>query len=88
MTMVTADEETDRKAFLARKQKNINHQTSAHKEKLQTVKKRIMELDKLMQSAYADKVSGEMPVSVCAKLLEQHEAELFPLKYRRLRIVC
>ena len=28
-----------------------------------------------MQSAYADKVSGEMPASVCAKLLEQYEAE-------------
>lgn len=75
MTMVTTDEETARKAFLARKQKNINHQTSADKEKLQTAKKRISELDKLMQSAYADKVSGEMPASVCAKLLEQYEAE-------------
>lgn len=75
MTMVITDEETARKAFLARKQKNINHQTSADKEKLQTAKKRITELDKLMQSAYADKVSGEMPASVCAKLLEQYEAE-------------
>lgn len=28
-----------------------------------------------MQSAYADKVSGEMPASVCVKLLEQYEAE-------------
>ena len=53
----------------------FSHQTSADKEKLQTAKKRITELDKLMQSAYADKVSGVMPASVCAKLLEQYEAE-------------
>ena len=75
MTMVTVYEETARKAFLSRKQKNINHQISSDKEKLQTAKKRITELDRLMQSAYEDKVSGEMPASVCAKLLEKYEVE-------------
>lgn len=75
MTMVSADEDTARRAFLARKQKNINHQTFSDKEKLQTAKKRITELDKLMQSAYEDKVSGELPASVCAKLLQKYEVE-------------
>ena len=38
-------------------------------------KERIAELDGLMQSVYEDKVSGEIPASMCAKLLSKYEAE-------------
>ena len=73
--LVAEDEDKARKIFLARKQKNIDVQNTADKDKLLMAKKRITELDKLIQSAYEDKVSGEMPASICAKLLEKYEAE-------------
>ena len=82
LQLVAEDEDKAKKVFLARKQKNIDHQTTADKDKLQTAKKRIAELDKLMQSAYEDKVSGEMPASVCAKLLEKYEAEQNALSFQ------
>ena len=73
--LVMTDEATARKKFLARKQKHLTQQTAADKEKLQHDKARIAELDKLMQSVYEDKVSGNIPPNVCAKLLTKYEAE-------------
>ena len=73
--LVEEDEENVRKMFLARKQKQIVHQTSTDKEKLRKARVRIAELDSLMQSVYEDKVSGEIPASMCAKLLAKYEEE-------------
>lgn len=73
--LVEEDEENARKMFLARKQKQIVQQTSADKEKLRKARVRIAELDGLMQSVYEDKVSGEIPASMCAKLLAKYEEE-------------
>ena len=42
---------------------------------VKTSEERIAELDGLMQSVYEDKVSGEIPASMCAKLLTKYEAE-------------
>lgn len=75
LQLVEEDEAKARKLFLARKQKQINQQTSTDREKLRKAKERIAELDGLMQSVYEDKVSGEIPASMCAKLLAKYEAE-------------
>ena len=72
---VEEDEAKARKQFLARKQKQESQQISSDKEKLRKAKERIAELDGLMQSVYEDKVSGEIPASMCAKLLTKYEAE-------------
>ena len=42
---------------------------------LNAIGKRFPELDKLIQSAYEDKVLGRIPESVCVNLLNQYEAE-------------
>ena len=75
MQLVEEDEAKARKQFLARKQKQESKQISSDKEKLRKAKERIAELDGLMQSVYEDKVSGEIPASMCAKLLSKYEAE-------------
>lgn len=75
MQLVEEDEAKARKQFLARKQKQESQQISSDKEKLRKAKERIAELDGLMQSVYEDKVSGEIPASMCAKLLTKYETE-------------
>ena len=75
MQLVEEDEAKARRLFLARKQRQESQQTSSDKEKLRKAKERIAELDGLMQSVYEDKVSGEIPASMCAKLLAKYEAE-------------
>jgi hypothetical protein len=73
--LVEEDEAKARKQLLARKQRQASQQVSSDKEKLRKAKERIAELDGLMQSVYEDKVSGEIPASMCAKLLAKYEAE-------------
>jgi uncharacterized protein YPO0396 len=73
--LVEEDEAKARKQLLARKQRQASQQVSSDKEKLRKAKERIAELDGLMQSVYEDKVSGEIPASMCAKLLTKYEAE-------------
>ena len=73
--LVEEDEAKARKQFLAREQRQESQQISLDKEKLRKAKVRIAELDGLMQSVYEDKVSGEIPASMCAKLLTKYEAE-------------
>lgn len=75
MQYVEEDEDKARKMFLARKQQQESKQISSDKEKLHKAKERIAELDSLMQSVYEDKVSGEIPASMCAKLLAKYEEE-------------
>lgn len=75
MQYVEEDEDKARKMFLARKQQQESKQISSDKEKFRKAKERIAELDSLMQSVYEDKVSGEIPASMCAKLLVKYEEE-------------
>lgn len=75
MQYVEEDEDKARKMFLARKQQQESKQISSDKEKFRKAKEHIAELDSLMQSVYEDKVSGEIPASMCAKLLAKYEEE-------------
>ena len=72
---VMIDEDDARKYFLSRKQQGASHQIAADTENLRKAKSRITELDHLMQSAYEDKVAGEIPANLCAKLLQKYEDE-------------
>lgn len=67
--------ETLRTQLLAREQTASVERTRTLQTELNAIGKRLPELDKLIQSAYEDKVLGRIPESVCVNLLNQYEAE-------------
>ena len=67
--------ETPRMQLLAREQNASVERTRTLQAELTAIGKRLPELDKLIQSAYEDKVLGRIPESVCVNLLNQYEAE-------------
>ena len=67
--------ETLRAQLLAREQSASVERTRTLHAELNAIGKRLPELDKLIQSAYEDKVLGRIPESVCVNLLNQYEAE-------------
>ena len=67
--------ETLRTQLLAREQDVSAERTRTLQAELNAIGKRLPELDKLIQSAYEDKVLGRIPESVCVNLLNQYEAE-------------
>ena len=67
--------ETLRTQLLAREQSASVERTRTLQAELNAIDKRLPELDKLIQSAYEDKVLGRIPESVCVNLLNQYEAE-------------
>lgn len=50
------------------------------KKDLKRSEKRIAELDKLIEAAFEEKVSGKIPESVCVKLIDKYSAEQTELK--------
>lgn len=67
--------ETLRTQLLAREQDASAERTRTLQAELNAIGKRLPEPDKLIQSAYEDKVLGRIPESVCVNLLNQYEAE-------------
>ena len=67
--------ETLRMQLLVREQSASVERTRTLQAELNAIGKRLPELDKLIQSAYEDKVLGRIPESVCVNLLNQYEAE-------------
>ena len=61
--------------ILAMKKTSSEEKTSLLKTELTAIEKRLAELEKLIQSAYEDKVMGRIPESVCVNLLNKYEAE-------------
>ena len=64
----------ERQASLADK-----NQTEVRKE-LKKAEKRTKELDKLVETAFEEKVSGKIPENVCVRLIEKYTAEQTELK--------
>ena len=64
-----------RTQLLAREQNASVEHTRTLQAELNAIGKRLPDLDKLIQSAYEDKVLGCIPESVCVNLLNQYEAE-------------
>ena len=69
------DREALRELLLAREQSASMERTKALQAEVKAISKRLPELDKLIMSAYEDKVLGRVPESVCIQLLNQYEAE-------------
>ncbi len=61
--------------ILAMKKTSNEEKTSLLKTELTAIEKRLVELEKLIQAAYEDKVMGRIPESVCINLLNKYEAE-------------
>lgn len=50
------------------------------KKELKRAEKRLIELDKLIEAAFEEKVAGKIPESVCVKLIDKYTAEQTELK--------
>ena len=64
-----------REKILAQKNAANLEQTKTLRATLAALEKRLVELDKLVVSAYEDKVKGVMPETLCIQLLNRYEAE-------------
>lgn len=56
--------------------KTQGKETAAVEKSANTLKKRLSELDRLIQSTYEDKVLGKIPESICVKLISGYQSEL------------
>lgn len=74
-SLIVADEDAARTAFLSRKEQHTSRQSKADIKKLNDSRHRFAELDSLMQSVYEDKVMGKIPEHICVNFLQKYEAE-------------
>ena len=74
-SLIVADEDAARTAFLSRKEQQTSRQSKADIKKLNDSRHRFAELDSLMQSVYEDKVMGKIPEHICVNFLQKYEAE-------------
>lgn len=72
---VWTDEQNARAEFLRRKMQQTSEEQKADAKQLKTDKRRLEELDKLIQCAYEDKVRGLIPEEVCVELMQKYQAE-------------
>ena len=56
------------------------------KKELKKAEKRLLELDKLIEAAFEEKVAGKLPESVCVKLIEKYTAEQTALQERTVAL--
>ena len=79
-SLVIADEDTARTAFLSKKEQQTSRQSKADVKKLNDSRHRLAELDSLMQSVYEDKVMGKIPEHLYVNFLQKYEAEQHELR--------
>ena len=80
--LVIDDEKREREEFMRRKQQSASVKVGAEKKRLLADKKRLTELEKLIQSVYEDKVSGKIPEEICISLMEKYLEEKKTLSAR------
>jgi len=79
---IVADETEFRRKYLEHTASLANkNQADVRKELLKT-KKRLAELDKLIESAFEEKVAGKIPENVCVRLIDKYTAEQTELNER------
>lgn len=61
--------------FLRKRAKQGEQNRLADEKQLRALKSRLLELDKLIQSAFEEKVLGNLPESMCKSLFEKYQAE-------------
>ncbi len=81
-TKIVANEDEFRRKYLEHTAKLANENQADVKKELQKAEKRIAELDKLIENAFEEKVAGNIPESVCVRLIEKYTAEQSDLNER------
>ncbi len=72
---VTIDEDKAKERFLRERAKHSGQSRCSDEKQLKAHKNRLAELDKLIQTAFEERVLGNLPESVCIKLCEKYRAE-------------
>lgn len=68
-------EEEIAQCLMERRQKQSRAELSAMQKSMRFLEKRVAELDRLIRSAYEDKVDGSIPAELCAELLRGYQKE-------------
>ena len=72
---VEIDEKKAKEHFLREKTRYGEQNRLSDEKQLRTLKGRLLELDKLIQSAFEEKVLGNLPESICKSLCEKYQLE-------------
>ena len=72
---VEIDETKVKERFLRERSKHTEQSRYSDEKQLKANKNRLVELDKLIQIAFEERVLGKMPESVCISLCEKYQAE-------------
>ena len=78
--MIIGHEAEFKQRYLQRQSSLADKNQADVKKYLKRAEKRLNELDKLIEAAFEEKVSGKIPESVCVKLIEKYTAEQTGLK--------
>ena len=77
---IMIDEEKAKEYFRREKAKQTADCRYSDEKQLRAFQQRFSEMDKLIQSAFEEKVLGKLPESVCISLCEKYQAEKISLK--------
>lgn len=72
---IKIDEDSAKEHFLSEMTKRGGRSRLSDENQLRLLKSRIAELDKLIKTAFEDKVLGNLPESICKDLLEKYQNE-------------
>ncbi|MCI8728680.1 MAG: recombinase family protein [Clostridia bacterium] len=72
---ITLDEDAIRKEFERQNEELADKAVKTAKKELQTKKRRIEELSRLMQIAYEDRMKGKMPEDICVEFIQKYSDE-------------
>lgn len=73
--MILGREAEFKQWYLQRQAALADANQSDVKKALKRAEKRLLELDKLLEAAFEEKVAGKIPESVCVKRIEKYTAE-------------
>ncbi|MGN1103879.1 MAG: recombinase family protein [Candidatus Coproplasma sp.] len=76
LTEIKIDEEKARERYIRNKAKSNEHNRYSDERKLKALKNRLEELNKYIQSAFEEKVKGNLPESVCSRLCSNYQTEI------------
>lgn len=72
---ISIDEETIKNEFMRKNAELADRALKTATKELQSKRKRLEELSRLMQNAYEDKVKGKIPEDICIGFIEKYSAE-------------
>ena len=78
--MIIGHEAEFKQRYLQRQSSLADKNQADVKKDLKRAEKRLAELDKLIEAAFEEKVSGKIPENVCVKLIKKYTAEQTELK--------